>query len=161
MSAMTDSPSPSRTSGTAGDHTGMLFGQPIPMSRALALIDEAIGDDQARVRMPFNPDHTNSRGEVHGGALLALFDCTLACAARSHDPAGMVVITVDLTTHFVTAARGDVIATARCLRRDRSIAFSQGEARDDAGVLLATATATLKLVPRNKPAGTAPPKQPT
>lgn len=131
----------------------MLFGQPIPMSRALALIDEAIGDDQARVRMPFNPDHTNSRGEVHGGALLALFDCTLACAARSHDPAGMVVITVDLTTHFVTAARGDVIATARCLRRGRSIAFSQGEARDDAGVLLATATATLKLVPRNKPAG--------
>ncbi len=38
----------------------------------------------------------------------------------------------------------------KCLRRGRSLAFSQGELRDDAGTLLATATATLKLVPRVK-----------
>lgn len=138
-------------------HDGLLFGQPVPMSRALALIDEAIGDDRARIRMPFNPDHTNSRGEVHGGALLALFDCALACAARSHDPQGTVVITVDLGTHFISAARADVIAHTRCLRRGRSIAFSQGELRDDAGNLLATATATLKLVPRKPAPATAIP----
>ncbi len=88
---------------------------------------------------------------MHGGALMALLDCTLACAARAHDPVNTLVITVDLSTHFIASAPGEVIGTARCLRRGRSLAFSQGEIRDDHGNLLATATATLKLVHR-KPA---------
>ena len=56
-----------------------------------------------------------------------------------------------MTTHFIASASGDVIGTARCLRRGRSIAFSQGEVRDVNGLLLATATATLKLTPRQRP----------
>ncbi len=40
-------------------HTGLLFGARVPMSAALGLIDELIGDDAARIRMPFNPLHTN------------------------------------------------------------------------------------------------------
>lgn len=127
-----------------------LFGAPVAMARTLGLVNEAIGKDYAQIRMPFNADFTNSRNELHGGALMALLDCAVSVAARSHDPAGTTVITVDMSTHFIASAPGDVIAKGRCLRRGRSLAFSQAEVYDEHGTLLATATATLKLVPRKR-----------
>lgn len=124
---------------------GTLFGSNVPMANALGLVGEAIGDGFARIRLPYNASFVNNRADLHGGALLTLLDCTLASAARGHDPANAVVITVDLSTHFIAGAHTDVIAEARVLRRGRSLAFSQGEARDLDGNLLATATATMKM----------------
>lgn len=131
-----------------GERPGVLFGLPMPMARALALRGEAIGQDRARVRMGFQADQTNSRGDVHGGAIASLLDCALAAAVRSHDPTAFGVITIDLTLHFVTAASGEVIADAYCERRGRSISFARGEVRTEEGALVAMATGTFKLVAR-------------
>lgn len=135
---------PDPASGTGND----LFGARVPMVQALGLIGEELRLDYARVRLPFNPAFTNSRHQVHGGAMLAVLDCLLACAARSHDPIGTAVMTVDLSTHFIASASGDLIGEARCLRRGNALAFSQGEIRDSGGKLLATATGTMKLIAR-------------
>lgn len=113
----------------AGEAPGLLFGLPMPMSRAMALRGERIGNDRAQVRMGFQAEQSNSRGDVHGGAIASLLDCTLAGAARAHDPAAYGVVTIDLTLHFVSAASGDLIATAHCERRGRSISFVRGEVR--------------------------------
>ena len=114
----------------------------MPMARAFGLRGEAIGNDQARVRMQHNTDYTNSRGDVHGGAIATLLDCALSCAARSHDPARYGVVTVDLTVHFIAPGRGDVIGLGFCERRGRALSFVRGEVRDEAGELLALATGT-------------------
>src|SRR5690606_14760846 len=98
----------------AGDPAGVLCGLPMPMARAMALRGEAVGHDRARIRMLYQPEQTNSRGDVHGGAIASLLDCGLAAAVRSHDPAAFGVVTIDLTLHFVSAGGGDLIATARC-----------------------------------------------
>lgn len=135
---------------------GNLFGPLVPMARALGLVAEAIGPDWARIRLPYDAQFTNTRGDLHGGALLTLLDCALACAARSIDPVGMAVMTVDLSTHFIAGAASDVVASSRCLRRGKSLAFSQCEVHDAQGNLVATATATLKLIVR----GERPPKRP-
>ncbi|WP_341891505.1 PaaI family thioesterase [Variovorax sp. YR752] len=127
---------------------GLLFGLPMPMARSFALRGEAIGDERARVRMPYNADHANSRGDVHGGAIAVLFDCTLASAVRSHAPTAFGVVTVDITVHYTAPCAGDVIATAVCERRGRAMCFARGEARNADGELLAMATGTFKLVPR-------------
>lgn len=127
---------------------GVLFALPMPMARIMALHGEKIGDDCAQVRMSFQPDQANSRGEVHGGAISTLLDCALASAARAHDPAAFGVATIDLTLHFVTAGRGDLIATARCERRGRSISFARGEVRAEDGTLVALATGSFKLIAR-------------
>ena len=66
----------------AGEAPGLLFGLPMPMSRAMALRGERIGNDRAQVRMGFQAEQSNSRGDVHGGAIASLLDCTLAGAAR-------------------------------------------------------------------------------
>lgn len=136
------------------EEAGVLFGLPMPMSKALVLRGERIGNDRAQVRLAFQPELGNSRGEVHGGSIATLLDCTLASAVRAPDPAAYGVITIDLTLHFVAVGRGDVIATAHCERRGRSISFARGEVRAEDGTLLALATGTFKLMPRKvAPAG--------
>jgi len=105
------------------------------------------------VRMGFQAEQSNSRGDVHGGAIASLLDCTLAGAARAHDPAAYGVVTIDLTLHFVSAASGDLIATAHCERRGRSISFVRGEVRAEDGTLVALATGTFKLVARQPARG--------
>jgi len=126
----------------------MFFGLPMAMARAMALRGERIGHDRAQVRMRFQPDQANSRGDVHGGSIATLLDCTLAAAVRAHDPAAYGVATIDLTLHFVATANGDVIATAHCERRGRSISFARGEVRAVDGTLVALATGTFKLIAR-------------
>jgi uncharacterized protein (TIGR00369 family) len=126
----------------------MLFSLTMPMVQAFGLRGVRIGDNQATVLMPANPLYTNSRGDVHGGAYAVLMDCALSCAARSHDPARFGVITVDISVHFMAPTRGDVIGTARCERRGKSLCFVRGEAHDADGQLLALATGTFKLVER-------------
>lgn len=130
------------------DASEFLFELPMPLAKAFGLQGLSIGNDEARVRMPYTPAYTNSRGEVHGGALSTLLDCTLASACRAHDPGRYGVLTIDLTVHFVATARTAVIATAVCERRGRSISFARGQVHDEDGNLLAMATGTFKVVER-------------
>ncbi|MGO4390368.1 PaaI family thioesterase [Variovorax sp. M-6] len=120
----------------------------MPMVQAFGLRGEQIGHDRTRVRMPFDPMHTNSRGDVHGGALAVLLDCTLSSAVRAHAPTQFGVVTIDITVHFVAPSSGDVVGSASCARRGRSLCFASGEVRDTQGELLALATGTFKLVER-------------
>lgn len=133
----------------APDH---LFSLRMPMVQAFGLRGVRIGNDEAEVLMPADPRYTNSRGDVHGGAFAVLMDSVLSCAARAHDPARFGVLTVDMAVHYVAGARGDVIGTARCERRGKSLCFVRGEARDRDGQLLILATGTFKLVDRSRPA---------
>lgn len=132
----------------ADEAPGVLFGLPMPMAAAMALRGEHIGGDTARIRMGFQPDLANSRGEAHGGAIATLLDCALASAARAHDPAAFGVATIDLTLHFVAAGKGDLVATGHCERRGRSVSFARGEVRAEDGTLVALATGTFKLIER-------------
>ena len=133
----------------AGEAPDMFFGLPMAMARAMALRGERIGHDMAQVRMAFQADQANSRGEGHGGSIATLLDRTLAAAARAHDPAAYGVATIDLTLHYVAAGTGDLIATARCERRGRSISFVRGEVRAEDGTLVAMATGSFKLIARS------------
>lgn len=133
----------------SGESPGVLFGLPMAMARAMALRGEAIGQDRARIRMLYQAEQTNSRGDVHGGAIATLLDCALAAAVRSHAPVAFGVVTIDLTLHFVSAGGGDLIGTAQCERRGNSISFARGEVRAEDGTLVALASGTFKLMARN------------
>ena len=132
----------------AAEPAGELFALPMPMALAFGLKGTHIGAEQAWIDMPPNAAYTNSRGDVHGGALAVLLDCALASAARAHDPARYGVVTVDLVLHFLASGRGTMHARAQCERRGRSLSFARGEVLDDAGELVAMATGTFKLVER-------------
>jgi len=122
------------------------FGIEIPLMRLLGLQPEHLEDGLCRTRLPASPNVVNSRGDVHGGTLMAVLDFTLSGAARSHAPLDVGVITIDMSTHFLAAARGELTFEARTLRRGNKIAFCEGEARDASGTVCCVARASFKLV---------------
>lgn len=126
------------------------FGIDIPFMRHLGLQSEHIEDGYVRARLPMRAELLNSRGDIHGGTLMGVLDFLLSAAARSHDPIGYGVATIEMSTHFLDVARGNLIFEARTLRRGRSTAFCEGTATDANGTTVCVARATFRLIPRNK-----------
>lgn len=121
------------------------FGVDIPFMAHIGLIPETFSPELTRTRLPYRKEISNSRGEIHGGTLMGALDFTLSAAARAKDPStGMA--TIDMSTHFMAPARGTVIFEAKCLRMGRSLAFCEGRALNEHGELLATASATFKIM---------------
>lgn len=125
------------------------FGLAVPFMQFLGLIPEHLELDYCRTRLPALPHLTNSRGELHGGTLMSVLDFTLTAAARSHAPTRYGVATIEMSSHFLDSAHGDVIIEATCLRRGRTIAFCDGTVTDGvSGKRLVVARASLKLLER-------------
>lgn len=124
------------------------FGLTVPLMQHLGLRPEAIAEDYCRTSLRVEPQLTNSRGDLHGGTIMAVFDFTMSAAARSHAPTTHGVITIEMSTHFLDIASGEVIIEARCLRRGRSITFCEASLINvDTGKTAAIARGSFKLIP--------------
>lgn len=132
----------------AGEPADHFFGLPMPMAAALNLTGTHIGGHRAQTLLPPHPAMSNSRGDVHGGLIATLLDCTLAAATRAHDPGRYGVATIDLTLHYLSPGRGALVGRAVCERRGRSVCFARGEAVDADGNIVAMATGSFKLIDR-------------
>jgi acyl-coenzyme A thioesterase PaaI-like protein len=81
--------------------------------------------------------------------LCAMLDSSTALALYAVLPAESTALTANLNVTFVKPARlGVFTATSRLISRDERNAETAGELRDAEGVLVATATARLRIVPR-------------
>ncbi len=104
--------------------------------------------DQATLKLPFSAALITIGNTVHGGALASLIDTTAMVAAWSgaptiNNPRGT---TVGLTVSYLAAAQGeDVEATARVLRRGRSLVYLDVEVQTASGTLVAKGLVTYKL----------------
>lgn len=86
---------------------------------------------------------TRMGGILHGGAVVSLLDTAAAFAVHTVIAPEARTVTVDLTVHFLRPASvGRIEATARVLRRGRSVCILSVEARDDDAEIIATATMT-------------------
>lgn len=103
-------------------------------------------DGRVSLRLDPVPEHLNSWKGVHGGVLMTLLDVSISSAARALDPACIGASTVEIKVNFLAAATGSMFAQGQAQRAGRSLIFSEGEVRDAAGVLLAKATGTCKLI---------------
>jgi len=123
------------------------FGRDVPFMRHLGLRADTIETDFARTHLELADYLINSHGDVHGGTMMSALDFTLSAAARSHDPLGYSVATIEMSTHFLAPARTDLTFEARVLRRGRSIVFCEGSALDTDGTPVCIARATFRLLP--------------
>jgi uncharacterized protein (TIGR00369 family) len=126
------------------------FGIDVPFMRHIGLEPEQLSAGYARTRLPLQAELLNSRGDVHGGTLMSALDFTLSAAARSHDPLAIGVITIDMATHFLGAARTELMFEASIMRRGSRIVFCEGKATDADGNVVCAARATFKLVPLDR-----------
>jgi uncharacterized protein (TIGR00369 family) len=126
------------------------FGHTIPLMHMMGVIPISLDAERALTQLPPRADLLNSRGDVHGGTLMAVLDFTLSAAARGRFEERVGMATIDMTTSFLTPGRGPLFIEARCIKAGKSITFCEGEIRDEQGGLVARATATFKVV-RNLP----------
>jgi len=104
------------------------------------------GDAEAMIDLA--PHHTNNRGVAHGGVVSSLLDTVMGAAVISAIPKEWWCATTGLSIQFVGGAHeGVLIATAKVVKRGRSVAFAEGEAKDATGRLVATAHGTWHLWP--------------
>lgn len=108
---------------------------------------------RGRSRIAYRADlrFTNRVGVVQGGVLAAMLDEAMALATVAMDQFRTVVPTLELKVSFVAPAKpGRFVAEGQVVRKGRSVAFAEGRLFDETGELVATASTTVRIVPREK-----------
>lgn len=117
------------------------------LGRELVEVDPVKGGAVLRFRAL--PEFLNRHGTVQGGLLCAMLDSATALALYAVLPQEMTALTENLNVTFVKPARlGTFTATGRLVARDERNGETFGELHDSDGVLVATATARLRIVKR-------------
>jgi uncharacterized protein (TIGR00369 family) len=110
---------------------------------------EAKDTGEVRVRFLAKHDFTNRHGTVQGGFLAAMLDSATGNALMAMLPPEQTAVHTRLDISFLKPARpGPLTAVARVIERDARSAKVEAEISDDAGTVLATARAELRLLPR-------------
>lgn len=100
-----------------------------------------------KVEMQARAEFLNPAGFIHGGMLAAMLDETLSPALGATLGPGEFAPTLEIKVNFLAAAKvGTIHGTGRIVSKGRSICFLEGQLHDERGKLLATATATSKII---------------
>jgi len=125
----------------------MEFGVLIPFVHLLGFELKVFEGGHSEIGYEPKPEHLNSFGVTHGGASMTLLDVTMATAARSLQP-DMGVVTIEMKTSFMQAARGKLTGKGRLMHRTATMAFTEATIYDAEGRACAHATGTFKYVKR-------------
>ncbi|OLD84504.1 MAG: hypothetical protein AUG54_00675 [Ktedonobacter sp. 13_1_20CM_4_53_7] len=104
--------------------------------------------DVAVLTLPFAESLVTIGSTIHGGAIASLIDTAATVAAWSDNtvPENMRGTTVGLTVTYLAPAEGeDLRATARVLRRGRSLVYLDVEVQSVSGTSVARGLVTYKL----------------
>ena len=102
-----------------------------------------VSHDHVQARLRVRTDLLQSRGILHGGALMTLADTVAGIGAHVNAPPGSPSVTIELKINLIRAAREGVVhAEARPLHRGRTTSVWETRLTDDAGPLIAVALST-------------------
>lgn len=113
---------------------------------------------EACMVLAIQPMHLNAGRVLHGGVAMTMLDVAMANMCRERDTLGRRAVTVEMKTNFLRPGGGvgdSVVASGTVRHVTQSMAFCDGELRDMAGTLLATASGTFRFVGAASPAGSA------
>ena len=123
------------------------FGAHIPFVQHLGFVLNVFEDGRSEIDYEPKPEHLNSFDVTHGGASMTLLDVSMATAARSVQ-SDMGVVTIEMKTSFMQAARGKLVGKGRLMHRTATLAFTEATLYDAQGRACAHATGTFKYVKR-------------
>lgn len=94
--------------------------------------------------------HLQHNGVVHAGVMTAMADHTMGAAAQIAAPDGHRVLTAELKTSLLRAAKGErLVCEARVLKPGRQLSFTEAELWTESAagerVLVVKASATMAL----------------
>ena len=101
---------------------------------------------QGEVRFEGTPDESacNPMGAVHGGMMCTLLDSAVGCAVQSTLPAGVGYTSVEIKVSYLRPvfAGAPLYTRGWVTKPGRRAAFAEGEIRDAADKVVATASST-------------------
>lgn len=149
---------PLRTAAGMAGRTGMEFlkafvdgelpGPPIASLLDFTILSFAEGE----VTFVCTPDESayNPIGAIHGGLVCTLLDSAMGCAVHSTLPANIGYTSIEISVRYLRplyANGGEITATGRVVKPGRRVSFAEGEVRDAAGRLVATAATSCLVFP--------------
>jgi acyl-CoA thioesterase len=100
-------------------------------------------DSVGRVALKLREEHMSRAHRVHGGVLFALLDTAMGYAVVKSLEQGRGCATLELKiNYFRPVQEGVVRAEGRLVNRSRKTAYTEGEAVNEEGKLLAKASGT-------------------
>jgi uncharacterized protein (TIGR00369 family) len=101
-----------------------------------------------RIRYTARPEFGNPQGAVQGGFLAAMLDDAMGPALFTTLGGEDFAPTIEMKVSFLRPARpGPLIAEGRVVHQTRSLGFLEGSLATEEGDLVATATATARIIP--------------
>lgn len=122
---------------------------PPPAARLLGwkVLEAVPGSGRIRVQFEASPDFVNPTGNIQGGFLAAMLDDTLGPALATTFAPDEFAPTLELKVNFLQGAKpGTLFGTGEVVHRGKSVAFLAGELRDASDNIVATASATARLI---------------
>jgi uncharacterized protein (TIGR00369 family) len=103
----------------------------------------------SRVRIGFEgrPEFCNPGDNIQGGLLSAMLDDAMANAVLLHTDGAVYAATISMNVNFLSPAKvGRLVADAWVVQAGKTVAFAEAKLTDAAGVAIATATSTARLI---------------
>jgi uncharacterized protein (TIGR00369 family) len=124
-----------------------------PAGRLLGREVLAMDPEHGTVTMRYTaqPEFLNRHGTVQGGMLAAMLDSSTSLALYTMLPPELTAVTTNLNVSYVKPGKlGTFTVIAKVVSRDDRHGKTSGELRDEDGVLVATAIATLRIMKRRQ-----------
>lgn len=105
--------------------------------------------DSGQITLAFTakPEFCNVLGNIGGGFLAAMLDAVTSLAPATTYQHGEFGPTLELKVNFIRACKpGKLRGIGRTIHRTSSIAFVEGELRDANDDIVATASATIRII---------------
>jgi uncharacterized protein (TIGR00369 family) len=122
---------------------------PPPSSKLLGwhLIDARPAEGWIRIGFDGKAEFCNPAGFVQGGLLSAMLDDTMGPAVFVMTDGKLYTATITMTVNFLNPAKpGPIVGEATVTQLGKTIAFMEGKLTAEDGTLLATASASARLV---------------
>ena len=111
------------------------------------LIDAKPKEGWIKVGFDGKAEFCNPAGFVQGGLLSAMLDDTMGPAVMVMTEGRLYTITISLTVNFLAPAKpGPITAEAKVTQLGKTIAFVEGRLMAADGTVLATASASARLI---------------
>ena len=111
------------------------------------LLDARPEEGWIRLAFQGKPEFCNPAGFIQGGMLSAMLDDTMGPAVLVMSEGRLYTTTISMTVNFLSPAKpGPIIAEARVTQLGKTVAFVEAKLMTEDGTVLATATASERLL---------------
>jgi uncharacterized protein (TIGR00369 family) len=127
-----------------------------PCARLLGwrLIDARPKDGWIRVGFQAKAEFANPAAFIQGGFLAAMLDDTMGPAVFVMTEGALYTTSIDFNVSFLAPAKvGPLFGEGQVIQLGKRIGFVEAKLTDAAGVLIARATSSVRLIPRQAALG--------